>query len=97
MFSIIKVYVYFVYFSREEMNDVMDDSDDEDSNLISWGCGEFGQHGHGIQEDIPIDDGLIDNFINNSQVKMVACGASHVIVVTSKYHMINVSSDILMM
>ncbi|XP_076102267.1 uncharacterized protein LOC143071676 isoform X3 [Mytilus galloprovincialis] len=68
---------------REEMNDVMDDSDDEDSNLISWGCGEFGQHGHGIQEDVPIDDGLIDNFINNSQVKMVACGASHVIVVTN--------------
>ncbi|CAC5359667.1 unnamed protein product [Mytilus coruscus] len=68
---------------REEMNDVMDDSDDEDSNLISWGCGEFGQHGHGIQEDIPIDDGLIDNFINNNQVKMTACGASHVIVVTN--------------
>jgi len=69
---------------------VLNDSDDEndESNFISWGCGEFGQHGHGAQEDVTIGDGLMENFCQrkNSNVKMSACGASHVIVVTSKYY-----------
>ncbi|KAJ7312657.1 hypothetical protein OS493_039581 [Desmophyllum pertusum] len=26
--------------------------------LIVWGCGEFGQHGHGHSEDVPIGDAL---------------------------------------
>ena len=75
-------------YSCEEMNGVLNDSDDEnnESNFISWGCGEFGQHGHGAQEDVTIGDGLMENFCQrkNSDVKMSACGASHVIVVTSK-------------
>ena len=75
------------------MNGVLEDSDEdsEESNFISWGCGEFGQHGHGRKEDVAMDDGLMEQFCHkeNSQVKMAACGASHVIIVTSKYHMIN--------
>lgn len=68
-----------------DVNDL--DDDGEDSNFISWGCGEFGQHGHGLQEDIGIAEGLIDRFRDKCQVKMAACGASHVIVVTSRYHL----------
>nr|XP_006811681.1 PREDICTED: X-linked retinitis pigmentosa GTPase regulator-like [Saccoglossus kowalevskii] len=55
--------------------------------LIGWGCGEFGQHGHGaIKTDIDVQHGLIDNFSKvdhpSSCVKLIACGASHTIIVT---------------
>ena len=50
--------------------------------LLCWGGGEFSQHGHGEgRKEVPTSEALIQDLTN---VKLVACGASHAIVVTGK-------------
>ncbi|XP_078313714.1 uncharacterized protein LOC111129310 isoform X6 [Crassostrea virginica] len=68
---------------QEEMNGDEDGDPDEGrgGELISWGCGEFGQHCHGTKEDVPYSSGLLKDNLSGC-VKFVACGASHTIVVT---------------
>ena len=58
----------------------------EDGMFVSWGCGEFGQHCHKVNGDVSFEDGIIDQFSQSrsSRIKLMACGASHTIVVTSK-------------
>lgn len=51
--------------------------------VISWGCGEFGQHCHGCKEDVAFSIGLLKEILPG-QVKFVACGASHTILVNGK-------------
>lgn len=56
--------------------------------LIVWGCGEFGQHGHGHSDDVPIGDALgcplwlgeVDRMVVE-----VACGSSHTMVLTGQF------------
>ncbi|XP_061172978.1 uncharacterized protein LOC133182235 isoform X2 [Saccostrea echinata] len=50
-------------------------------HIISWGCGEFGQHCHGYKEDVAFSNGLLKGFPTR-QTKFIACGASHTILVT---------------
>ena len=55
--------------------------------LIVWGCGEFGQHGHGHSEDVPCCD-AIGSPVWLGQERMVvevACGSSHTLVLTGQY------------
>lgn len=75
----------FVFFSQEEMNgDEEGDPDEGGGNrVISWGCGEFGQHCHGCKEDVAFSIGLLKENLPG-QVKFVACGASHTILVNGK-------------
>ncbi|XP_078690697.1 uncharacterized protein LOC144921490 isoform X2 [Branchiostoma floridae x Branchiostoma belcheri] len=56
----------------------------EDGSLVVWGCGEFGQNGHGRVGDVAATEGLVAEFPpkNGARVKLLACGASHSIVVT---------------
>lgn len=54
------------------------------NRVISWGCGEFGQHCHGCKEDVAFSIGLLKENLSG-QVKFVACGASHTILVNGKY------------
>ena len=73
--------------------EVYSDADDEDggpdaNRLISWGCGAFGQHCHAHTEDVSIQDGLLDSF--TERAKFVACGASHTIVVSSRWYFVSV-------
>ena len=52
--------------------------------LIVWGCGEFGQHGHGHSEDVPCCD-AIGSPVWLGQERMVvevACGSSHTLILT---------------
>ena len=55
--------------------------------LIVWGCGEFGQHGHGHCEDVPIGDALGSPLWlgQDRMVAEVACGSSHTMVLTGQY------------
>ena len=78
--------IFFLIFSQEEMNGDEDGDPDEGrgGELISWGCGEFGQHCHGTKEDVPYSSGLLKDNLS-SCVKFVACGASHTIVVTGRH------------
>ncbi|XP_059163322.1 X-linked retinitis pigmentosa GTPase regulator-like [Physella acuta] len=48
-------------------------------DVISWGGGEFGQHGHQVQTDVSFHDGCLPL---PGQVKMVACGSGHTVAVT---------------
>ncbi|XP_070542195.1 uncharacterized protein [Ptychodera flava] len=54
--------------------------------LIGWGCGEFGQHGHGSGGDVSAEQGLLKIFSRTgdplSCTKIIACGASHTVIVT---------------
>lgn len=52
--------------------------------LIVWGCGEFGQHGHGYCEDVPITDALVSPlWLGKDRVVVeMACGSSHTLVLT---------------
>ncbi|XP_070542168.1 uncharacterized protein [Ptychodera flava] len=54
--------------------------------LIGWGCGEFGQHGHGSGGDVSAEQGLLKIFSRTgdplSCAKIIACGASHTVIVT---------------
>ncbi|KAK3097505.1 hypothetical protein FSP39_010255 [Pinctada imbricata] len=77
---------FLLSLSLEEM-DIHEETDDEeesqdDNQLLSWGCGEFGQHCHRHKTDVPIHDGLLKEFGGKDRVKFVACGASHSVVVT---------------
>lgn len=60
--------------------------EDATGHLLSWGCGEFGQHGHGYKKEIAFLDGALEMFCGprEHQAKYVACGASHTAIVTSK-------------
>lgn len=52
--------------------------------LIVWGCGEFGQHGHGHSEDVPCCD-AVGSPVWLGQERMVvevACGSSHTMILT---------------
>lgn len=73
----------FDFLSQEEMNGDEEGDPDEGRDLISWGCGEFGQHSHGHKEDVAFCDGLVKKF-PTVPTKLIACGASHTILVTSK-------------
>eukprot|EP00118_Oscarella_pearsei_P003622 m.15097 g.15097 ORF g.15097 m.15097 type:complete len:179 (+) comp26177_c0_seq2:98-634(+) len=54
-----------------------------DGSLLSWGGGEFGQHGHGRMADVAISEAEVE-FFNQAgcKVKGIACGASHSAIVT---------------
>ncbi|XP_054755639.2 uncharacterized protein LOC129261609 [Lytechinus pictus] len=60
----------------------------QEGQLLSWGCGEFGQHGHGGSgENVSSEDALVDHVdsANRShRIKHISCGASHTAVVTDK-------------
>ncbi|XP_046574453.1 uncharacterized protein LOC124282489 [Haliotis rubra] len=54
-------------------------------HLLCWGCGEFGQHCHGKQNDVGFDQSPVSTFKGDNpkcQVKYVGCGASHTVIVT---------------
>ena len=54
--------------------------------LIVWGCGEFGQHGHGHSEDVTCGD-AVGSPLWLGQERMVvevACGSSHTLVLTGQ-------------
>lgn len=55
--------------------------------LIVWGCGEFGQHGHGHSEDVPCGDAVGSPLWlgQDRMVVDVACGSSHTLVLTGLY------------
>lgn len=52
--------------------------------LVVWGCGEFGQHGHGHSEDVPCGDAVGSPLWlgPDRMVVEVACGSSHTLVLT---------------
>ena len=54
--------------------------------LLVWGCGEFGQHGHGHTEDVPRHYALeIPLWLGHNRTVMeVSCGSSHTLVLTGK-------------
>lgn len=54
--------------------------------LIVWGCGEFGQHGHGHSEDVPCGDAVGSPLWLGQErtVIEVACGSSHTLVLTGQ-------------
>lgn len=53
--------------------------------LLSWGCGEFGQHGHCHHSDVSLVDSEVKFFTERrAKVKHMASGASHSIVVTGE-------------
>jgi alpha-tubulin suppressor-like RCC1 family protein len=62
------------------------DVDDDEGILLVWGCGEFGQHGHGHQNDVPINTGTTNPLLigNDGLVSLVACGSSHTVIVTGQ-------------
>ena len=55
----------------------------QEDTFISWGCGEFGQHGHQDSKDRPFSKGQLSKF-GTRGVKFMACGSSHTIVVTGE-------------
>ena len=52
--------------------------------LLVWGCGEFGQHGHGHTEDVLCADALGSPlWLGQDRIVLeVACGSSHTLVLT---------------
>ena len=54
--------------------------------LLVWGCGEFGQHGHGHTEDVLSADALGSPLWlgQDRMVLEVACGSSHTLVLTGQ-------------
>ncbi|XP_076465916.1 uncharacterized protein LOC143297438 isoform X2 [Babylonia areolata] len=53
--------------------------------LYCWGCGEFGQHGHGHKADISFQESEVMQFGSTTALGTVchiSCGASHTVVVT---------------
>ena len=61
--------------------------EDATGHVLCWGCGEFGQHGHGYTKGVSFLDGALEPFcgVKKAQVKHIACGASHTAVVTSTW------------
>ena len=57
-----------------------------DGFLLVWGCGEFGQHGHGHTEDVLSGDALGSPLWlgQDRMVLEVACGSSHTLVLTGQ-------------
>lgn len=55
-----------------------------DLDLLCWGSGELGQHGHGRKEDVCSEDGHLKEFTaaGLGRVKLLACGSSHSVVIT---------------
>ena len=80
------------FFRVEEMTEAMKlDSqhirEDATGHLLCWGCGEFGQHGHGYKKEVAFLDGAVEQFCKGDNlIKYVSCGASHTAVVTSKFY-----------
>ena len=62
----------------------------DQGSFFSWGCGEFGQHCHKRSGDVLFMEGFVKKFSGShgNKIKHMACGASHTIVVTSKYRVI---------
>ena len=56
----------------------------EGGHLIVWGCGEFGQHGHGHTQDVQSTDALVTPlwYGEDRLVVRVACGSSHTLIIT---------------
>ena len=54
--------------------------------LIVWGCGEFGQHGHGHLNDVFSNDTVEAPLWlgQDRKVTSVACGSSHTLAITGK-------------
>ncbi|XP_045216677.2 bifunctional serine/threonine-protein kinase/NEDD4-like E3 ubiquitin-protein ligase isoform X2 [Mercenaria mercenaria] len=74
---------------REEMQtdmktDTVHYREDATGHMLCWGCGEFGQHGHGYKKEVSFLDGAVEKFCGarEHQVKHVGCGSSHTAVVT---------------
>ena len=73
---------------------------DDNGHIVSWGCGEFGQHGRGDTGNVSADESLMSDFYeriamragteeNSSglamkRLKSFSCGASHTVVVTGR-------------
>ncbi|XP_046350491.2 uncharacterized protein LOC124131328 isoform X1 [Haliotis rufescens] len=54
-------------------------------HMLCWGCGEFGQHCHGEQNDVSFDRSPVFTFKGDNpkcRVKYVGCGASHNVIIT---------------
>ena len=51
--------------------------------LRIWGCGEFGQHGHGTEEEITFEKSQLA-ITANSNVKAISCGSSHTLALTGE-------------
>eukprot|EP00112_Aurelia_sp_Birch-Aquarium-sp1_P005349 Seg1605.3 transcript_id=Seg1605.3/GoldUCD/mRNA.D3Y31 product="RCC1 and BTB domain-containing protein 2" protein_id=Seg1605.3/GoldUCD/D3Y31 len=49
--------------------------------LNVWGCGQFGQHGHGNKTNVAKENSELEVF-NGDKVKLVECGASHTMILT---------------
>ncbi|XP_030832752.1 ultraviolet-B receptor UVR8 isoform X2 [Strongylocentrotus purpuratus] len=64
------------------------DLDQDRGLLLSWGCGEFGQHGHGGSgENVSSEGALVDHgdsLVRSHRVKHISCGSSHTAVVTGQ-------------
>ena len=68
--------------SRDGSNSITDNAN---GSLLSWGCGEFGQHGHGHLEDVNPIKGHVENFYkycSGDGIKGISCGGSHTVVIT---------------
>ena len=52
--------------------------------LVVWGCGEFGQHGHGHVHDVPSADAVGSPLWlgQDRLLTSVACGSSHTLAIT---------------
>lgn len=72
-----------------------DVSDEDAGLLLVWGCGEFGQHGHGHQNHVTITAGSMNHLIlgQDGLVALVACGSSHTIVITGNEIVIHQSIE----
>ncbi len=59
-----------------------------DGDLLCWGSGDFGQHGHGTSMDVTFSEGCIPDFSAScgdmKHARLVSCGSSHTVIVTGK-------------
>lgn len=84
--------LFYSNFRAEEMGDKARPEsskryrEDATGHLLCWGCGEFGQHGHGYKKEMTFQDGALEMFcgVREGHAKYVACGSSHTAVVTSR-------------
>lgn len=68
-------------------------------HLLCWGCGEFGQHCHGEQNDVSFDRSPVFTFKGDNpkcRVKYVGCGASHNVIITGKLEYQSVKATIML-
>lgn len=58
--------------------------------LLVWGCGEFGQHGHGHRDDVHCGDPdgrwIVPKAmqLDCKRIEQAACGASHTLVLLGR-------------